>query len=138
MLPTLYRTRLPRLFTPRSPRPTWGFPVARPETAPVNVESTDTGARLTAEVPGYDPEQIEVSVKDNVVTISGRCESEQEDQDRTYLRRERVQRCFSRSFALPFQVAEDGVEATCERGLLRVELPRVEAELPRKIEVKVS
>jgi HSP20 family protein len=104
----------------------------------MNVWTNEDGAIATAELPGFDVEQIDISVEGDTLTVSGNREPEDVGEGGRYHRRERGCGRFTRSFQLPFQVEGDAVEATFERGVLRVELPRAEADKPKRIEVKAG
>jgi HSP20 family protein len=93
-------------------------------------------AFMTAEIPGVDPATIELSVVGKSLTVRGARQSEQLKDGETYHRRERWEGRFSKTVQLPFTVESDKVNARFTRGVLTVELPRAEAEKPRKIAVK--
>ena len=98
------------------------------DTAPcypaMNVWTNEDGAIATAELPGFDVDQIDIAVEGETLTVSGNREPEKMDEGARYHRRERGCGRFTRSFQLPFQVEGDAVEATFERGVLRVEPPK--------------
>ena len=112
------------------------------ETAPcypaMNVWTNEDGAVATAELPGFNPDEINISVVGDTLTVSGNRTPEDVGEDAKYHRRERGCGRFTRSFQLPFQVEGDAVEATFERGVLRIDLPRAEADKPTKIVVKAG
>jgi HSP20 family protein len=101
----------------------------------VNILSDDDKAVVTAEIPGMKPEDLDVSVENDVLTIRGSREPEELEEGDRYRRRERGRGRFSRSVSLPFAVEAEGVEATYRNGVLRVTLPRSESSKPRKVEV---
>jgi HSP20 family protein len=104
----------------------------------MNVWVSEDGAVVTAELPGFDPEALDISVVNDTLTLSGdRC-AEEVGEDATYHRRERRCGRFSRSFQLPFMVEGNDVEANFEQGVLTIELPRAEADKPKKITVKAG
>ena len=103
---------------------------------PLNLWADDSKAVLTVEVPGVKPENLDVSVENDVATIRGSRSPEKVEEDESFLRHERGHRDFARSISLPFPVEADKVEATCNHGVLRVTLPRSEASKPKKIEIK--
>jgi HSP20 family protein len=116
------------------------FSLAGGRTAPsypaINVWTNEEGAVLTAELPGVDPQDIDISVVGDTLTLSGdRQPAALEDGDK-YHRRERGYGKFNRSFQLPFKVETDHVEAIFEKGVLHLSLPRAEADKPKKISVK--
>ncbi|MGC9348500.1 MAG: Hsp20/alpha crystallin family protein [Anaerolineae bacterium] len=104
----------------------------------MNVWTSDEGAVVSVELPGYDAEDIDISVEDNVLTLSGSREPEELPEGADYHRRERVYGRFSRAFQLPFSVESDAVEASLKKGILHISLPRPEAERPKKITVQAS
>ena len=109
---------------------------AAPEYPAMNVWTDENNAVLTAELPGVKPEDIDISVEDELLTLRGNRQREELEEGMTYHRRERRFGPFSRTFRLPFRVEADAVEATFQNGILGVVLPRAEADLPRKIAVK--
>jgi HSP20 family protein len=91
---------------------------------------------VTAELPGVDPGKVDISVVGDTLTISGSRESEPLKEGESYHRQERGQGRFTRSLQLPFHVEAGKVEAKYDRGILRMILPRAEADKPRKISVR--
>ena len=104
----------------------------------MNVWTNEDGAVVTAELPGVNPNEIDVSVVGDTLTLSGSRQPEELAEGNTYHRRERGYGKFSRTFQLPFKVETDKVEALFEKGILHLSLPRAEADKPRKITVKSS
>jgi HSP20 family protein len=114
-----------------------GLAVA-PSYPAINVWLNEDGAIVTAELPGFDPDALEISVVNDTLTLSGdRC-AEETGEGATYHRRERRCGNFTRSFQLPFLVEGTEVEASFEKGVLKIELPRAEADKPKKIAVKAG
>lgn len=114
-----------------------GLAVA-PSYPAINVWVNEDGALVTAELPGFDPEALDISVVNDTLTLSGdRC-AEDTGEGATYHRRERRCGKFTRSFQLPFLVEGTEVEASFEQGVLKIELPRAEADKPKKITVKAG
>jgi HSP20 family protein len=106
--------------------------------APAEVIETENEIRFSIEVPGLKAEDIDLSVENGVLTVSGekkmtRREGETDDQFRLF---ERRYGRFVRSFRLPPTMAMDKVNAVCEHGLLTISIPRAEEAKPRRIEVK--
>jgi HSP20 family protein len=114
-----------------SSRRTSGFPA-------LNYYTHDGDAVVTAEVPGVDPEGIDVSVEGSTLTISGKRGEHPAGEGGSYHRRERWHGSFRRTMELPFTVESGKVEAAYGDGLLSVRLPRAEAEKPRRIEITNS
>jgi HSP20 family protein len=106
-------------------------PLALPSHGPlVNVRASEQGMHVTALVPGYSAEQIDVSIEQDRLVLRGqRNEKATEDAE------PRVVARFERDFRLPFRVAHDRVQASVKNGVLELDLPRVESDLPRRIPV---
>jgi len=101
----------------------------------VNIWTGDDKVLLTAEIPGIDPAKLEVTVKNDTVTIRGSREAEEPKKGQVCLRQERGAGSFVRSFALPMQVDAEHVQAHYQKGVLQLTLPRAEADRPKKIAV---
>jgi HSP20 family protein len=104
----------------------------------MNVWVSEEGLIVTAEVPGVSIEELEINVVNETLTLSGRREPEDVGEDVRYHRQERGYGKFSRTIQLPFRVDSEKVDATLTNGVLRIELPRVEEEKPKKITVKAA
>ena len=89
----------------------------------------DTGAsyQITAELPGLDEKDVEVTVADGVLTIKGEKSAEKEEKKKDYYRAERSFGSFKRSFALPEGVDQGKIEANFQKGLLTITMPKVAA-----------
>ena len=101
------------------------------------VETTDD-VRVTMEIPGVNPGEIDITIDNNVLRISGEKRA-QRDEQRSGAHRltERRYGRFERSFVLPRDVRSDAVDATCDNGVLTVTLPKREEAKPRRVEVQV-
>ncbi|MDX1686691.1 MAG: Hsp20/alpha crystallin family protein [Candidatus Promineifilaceae bacterium] len=106
-----------------------GFPA-------LNVWANEQHALITAEIPGIDVDDLDISIVGDTLTLSGQRSLPQTDDDVQWHRHERWHDDFSRSLQLPFNIDADNVEATYEDGVLRVTLPRAEEDQPRQISVK--
>ena len=107
-------------------------------TPATDLVETDAAYEVSLELPGFDREDIEVTVDQGVLTIAGQRTEEHEDEERTYHLRERSLGRFSRSFSLPSSVSAEEVSATYRDGVLRVRLPKQEEARTRQIEVSVQ
>lgn len=103
-----------------------------------NVWANDDSAIVTAEVPGLDPEKLDINVTQDLLTISGKYEDESLSEGEAYHRRERTPRNFERSLQLPFAVDAATAEAVGKNGVLEIRLHRPEEEKPRKLTVKAG
>jgi len=104
----------------------------------VDISETDDEYIVRAEVPGVSKDDIKVTIKDNVLTISGEKKQEKEAKGENFHRIERVYGSFTRTFTLPGAVKVDKVEAKFKDGVLTIKLPKVEEAKPKEIEVKVG
>lgn len=104
----------------------------------INLYSGDEGVILTAEIPGVEMEELDITVLGETLTLSGTRNMGEDEEGITYHRRERSQGNFTRTVELPFRVDSDNVEAKFSNGVLHVMLPRTEEEKPRKISVKTA
>jgi HSP20 family protein len=102
----------------------------------VNVWGNANEARIAVEVPGMDPEKIDLTVTGNTLTIEGERPAESVGEKDVVYRRERLDGRFMRTVRLPFEVDHDQIAARYENGVLYVNLPRSEATKPRKIQVQ--
>ncbi len=104
----------------------------------VDVAETDNEYEITAELPGLDEKNVEVSLSEGVLTIRGEKKTEAEEKKKDYYRVERSYGSFQRSFALPDSIDEDKIDAAFEKGILKLTLPKTaEAQKKqRKIQVK--
>ncbi|HET6514498.1 MAG TPA: Hsp20/alpha crystallin family protein [Thermodesulfovibrionales bacterium] len=90
----------------------------------VDVTEKDKEIKVSAELPGMDEKDINVSIHDNMLTIEGEKKEEKEDKGKDYYRIERSYGSFSRTIPLPLEVETDKVEATFKKGVLVVTLPK--------------
>ena len=107
-----------------------------PEAPPLNAWVGESDVVVSAELPGVDPGKVDVSVVGDTLTISGAREAAALKEGESYHRQERSCGHFTRSLQLPFHVEAGKVEAKYDKGILRVTLPRAEADKPKKISVK--
>ncbi len=90
--------------------------------APMDVRRTDGGYRVEAALPGFKPEEIEVTLENGTLTVSARRSQERKDENGRYLRREVYAGSFQRRLSLPARVTADDVTATYENGILSVDV----------------
>ncbi len=92
---------------------------------------------VKAELPGLDAKDVEVSISGDVLSIKGEKKKEEEKNEHHY-RAERYYGSFKRSFQLPSSVKADKIEATFDKGVLKVTVPKVEEAKKKEITVKVK
>lgn len=102
---------------------------------PVNIYANADGAMITAELPGVDPDHLDISAMQNTLTIRGQRSIAQPAEGQTWHRRERREGQFARTIQLPFAIDPDSVTASCRDGVLEVRVARPEETKPRKIAV---
>lgn len=107
--------------------------------APIDVYQTDDDVVIEASMPGVKPEDIDISVTGDTLTLRGEVREEKEaNGGREYHVRERRYRRFARSLTLPSTVDSEKAEATMENGILELRIPKAEAAKPKQIEVKAK
>ncbi|MBX7058343.1 MAG: Hsp20/alpha crystallin family protein [Leptospirales bacterium] len=130
----MLRYRSPFTFS----APFWAelFPQGRvnEQYPPVNLHVKGDRATLTALLPGVQLEDIEISIKDDRLRLSAE-RRDDAPEGSTTLRRERSRGKFSRTVQLPFRADSEHATARLERGELRIEVPRLEADKPRRIAI---
>ncbi|MDQ5988016.1 MAG: 18 kDa heat shock protein [Syntrophus sp. SKADARSKE-3] len=104
----------------------------------LNIWGSTDNVIVTAELPGVDPDIINIAVVNDNLTLSGSRDPEVLKEGEVNHRNERNFGKFSRSVNLPFAVDAEKVTATYEKGILTIILPRAEKEKPRKISIKAS
>ena len=106
---------------------------------PVDIKETASGYAISAEIPGYKENEINLYVENHVITLEGKKEEKKDEKDgKKYLVRERVVRDFKRSFTLPEDADEEKVSASFKNGVLEIDLPKTEKAQPKRIEVKAN
>ena len=104
----------------------------------VDISETEDKLLIKAELPGLEVKDVSVSISGDILTIKGEKKKEEEDKDEHHHYVERYFGSFQRSFRLPVNVQADKVEATFDKGALKVRLPKVEEAKKKEIEIKVK
>ena len=120
-------------------RPWFGEPVSG--MLPLDVYQTEDKLVIKASIPGMKPDDIDIAVRGDTLTIQGESKSEVEregKEDVKYLLRERHYSSFSRSMTLPASVDSSKANAEFENGILTLTLPKIEEEKPKRITVKAK
>jgi HSP20 family protein len=114
--------RFPRIRTPR-----------------MDIYEKDDKVIAEVELPGVDPKDIEVEVKDNVLRVTAKGKEVKEEKGKGYYKREMGERYFKREVLLPTDVVEEKAEAEYENGILKVTIPKAKPkEEKKKIKIKVK
>ena len=104
----------------------------------LDVAESEDGYVVKASVPGINPDDVEITIEEDVLTIKGEVAKDSETEEETYLIRERRAGGFGRSIRFPVEVNAEAVGATYENGVLTLNVPKVEEVKPKRVEIKVS
>jgi HSP20 family protein len=105
---------------------------------PLDVSEDEDAYLLKASLPGVDPNDIDITYRDGVLTIRGEVHEDQEVERDQYRIRERRFGSFSRSVQLPSSVKADDIEASYDKGVLRLHIPKTEEVKPKRIQIKAG
>lgn len=129
------RDAMDRLFEDSFVRPgVWANGAAL--SVPVDLWEAKDAYHLRADVPGMRPDDIDINVTQDTVTISGEIKPHADVKEEGWLRQERRSGKFARSFTLPVAIDANKVDATFENGVLHLTLPKSEAVRPKQIKVR--
>lgn len=106
--------------------------------APADVSEDANSLRITMELPGVDPDDVRLSLENNILTIRGEKKQQAEETNERVHRFERTYGLVERTFALPNTVEADKIDARYENGVLFVTIPKAERAKPREIRVSSS
>ena len=104
----------------------------------LDIRETEDSFEVTADLPGMTSDQVEVTFEDGILMIRGNREFERDQQEGQYHRIERSYGSFARSVRLPHTADAEKIEASFDRGVLSVQVPKREEAKPRTIEVKAT
>ena len=102
----------------------------------IDISETDQAIEVTAEMPGLERKDIEISIDDDSLTIRGEKKVEEDRKDKNVQHSERTYGVFMRVLQLPSGVNPSSVEATMSNGVLKITIPKPAKPEPKKIEVK--
>jgi HSP20 family protein len=106
--------------------------------APTDVSEDAEGIQISMELPGVDPDEVRLSLENNVLSIHGEKKAQMEQSDQRVHRFERTYGRFERTFVLPSTVDPEKIDARYENGVLFVTVPKADRAKPREIRVKSS
>lgn len=132
------RHAMDRLFDDSLIRTDSWFTPTRFADLAVDVYETKDDVVVHAALPGIQPEDAEITITGNTLTIRGESKQENEVKEEDYIRKERRYGSFSRVVALPEGLKSDKAEATFENGMLKLRIPKSEAIKPKTIQVKAK
>lgn len=105
---------------------------------PVDMYQTQTSLVIETPLAGVDPEKVEVSVDNGMLTIRGSMERKTEVEEQNYYRKEVRSGSVFRQIPLPIDVQEGAADATLENGMLRIDLPKKQADTTKTIKIPVK
>ncbi len=104
----------------------------------VDIYEDKNEVTLSAELPGLEDKDVNISVEDNTLTLSGEKKISKEKKADNYHRVESFYGSFARSFSLPANVDRDKIKANMDKGVLHVVLPKKEEAKPKQISIEVG
>ena len=125
------QSEMNRLFSGFSATAARDFP-------PINIWLGENSVVVTAELPGVTRDDVTISLQEDVLALEGKREPKVQEDNVNWQRRERAYGTFSRAVQLPFRVDADKVRARFNNGILEIELQRLEADRPKKIEIRAA
>jgi HSP20 family protein len=102
----------------------------------IDVAETEKDIQITAELPGLEAKEVELSVSGDVLTIRGEKKAEKEEKNKNFHLVERSYGSFARAVPLPAEVNADRIEAMMDKGILKITLPKAPEAQTKKIEIK--
>jgi len=130
------REAMDRLFEESFVRPRREWLAPAEGTLALDMYETEDSVVVKSAVPGVKPDEIDISVSGNTLSISGEAKSEEEVTEENYIRRERRYGSFSRSIALPEGLDAEKADATFEDGLLTLTIPKAPEAKAKVIKIK--
>ena len=125
------QSEMNRLFSGYSTTAARDFP-------PINIWLGENSVVVTSELPGITRDDVDLNLQEDVLTLGGKREPKAQKENVSWQRRERAYGTFSRAVQLPFRVDPDKVQARFNNGILEIELQRLEADRPKKIEIRAA
>ncbi|KKL52071.1 hypothetical protein LCGC14_2289180, partial [marine sediment metagenome] len=103
---------------------------------PIDVWATDTAFMIAAYLPGVDPENVDITLEGDELTIRGELPAAQEDAN--FVRRELYHGPFERTLSFNVPINADAIEATFKHGLLMLTAPKAQEALPKQIKIQTA
>jgi|YNPNPStandDraft_1061719.scaffolds.fasta_scaffold22073_6 HSP20 family protein len=119
----------------------WLLPVfPRTELAKPAMDLYETDKEVVAElnIPDFNPENVEITVENDVLTVKGKMDEKKEEKEKGYWRKEIRRGSFERMVRLPVAIKQDAVEASYNKGVLKIVMPKAQAQSGSKIKVQVK
>jgi len=106
--------------------------------AAINVVEADNKFEVEVIVPGFKKEDINISIENNVLTVSAETKSETEESDKNYIRKEYNASAFTRSFSLPENADQENIAAKYNDGILKLTIEKTDTESSLKKEIQID
>jgi len=135
------REAMDKLFEERFVGPQWRTMRAADgggATLALDLYETEDALKVTAPVPGIKPEEVEITITGNTLTIKGETKVEEREEKGNYLRQEVRYGSFQRTMELPTAVQSDKAEAVFDNGMLMLTMPKAEQVKPKSIKINVK
>jgi HSP20 family protein len=132
------RNAMDRLFEDSFVRPSRLWPELERGELPVDVYQTTNDVVVKATIPGVKPEEVDISITGDTLTIKAEHKEEKEVKQEDYFYKERRYGTFNRTIPIPVQVKAEKAEAAYENGVLTLTLPKAEEVKPKQIKVKAK
>ena len=132
------RQAMDRLFEDSFANPRtqgWGESSLVPSLVPLDIWATDDGFVLQASLPGVKPEEVDITVEGNTLTLSGEIRSDRTEGEGANIVQEIRRGRFTRTLPLPAGLEPDKAQATFEDGMLTLRIPKAEPVKPRQIRI---
>jgi HSP20 family protein len=133
-----FRDAMERLFDDRLFRPLWPANGERQAAPALDLYTTPQAVIAKVALPGVKPEDVDVSIGDDLVTITGSFKEEKETTESGYVHKELSHGSFSRSFSIPTAVKAEAATASFKDGLLTLTLPKAEEVKPKHVKVETA
>lgn len=104
----------------------------------MDIKETDKEVIAEIEIPGFDPEKIDVSVENGVLKVKGEMDEKKEEKEKGYWRKEIRKGSFERMVKLPIAIKEEEIKATYEKGILKIVMPKIKAKSSSKVKIQVK
>jgi len=133
---TSLRNAMDRLFENSLIRPSRLWPELERGELPLDMYQTTNDVVIKASLPGVKPEEVDISITGDLLTIKGEHKADQEMKQENYFYKEQQYGTFTRSIIIPVQVKSEEAEAVFNNGVLTLTLPKAEAVKPKQIKMK--
>lgn len=104
----------------------------------IDMSENEQELKIEADMPGFDPEKIDIEINGNILSLRGKMEHDKEDKNKKYYRRERVSGTFYREIQLPQGINTDKADCEFTNGTLTVSIPKTDIKEAKKLKIKVN